>query len=236
MRGEERHRTVAPVVHKAGWGVVGVEGQHRHQLHGGDAQRLQVRDLLDQSGVRTRQAPVDPAVRVHRESAHMQFVDDRARETSLEGRIALPVEQVEVRHHTLHGGSRIPATPGARFAVVLSRDSHRDAVRVEQHSRRVVPQSGGRIEHAVSAPGVHLPRTHSGHEHMPEVRGAVALRIQRDPPCGPRVLDAVEEQQIHLRCGARPHREVRSRGTRMSAQGMGAACGRAAGHVISLSR
>ena len=51
MGREERDRLVAPVVDQPRRRVLLVEGEHRQQLDGGDAEVLQVRDLLDQPGI-----------------------------------------------------------------------------------------------------------------------------------------------------------------------------------------
>jgi hypothetical protein len=42
---------VAPVVDQPRRAILGVELEHRQQLDGGDAEVLEVRDLLDQAGV-----------------------------------------------------------------------------------------------------------------------------------------------------------------------------------------
>jgi hypothetical protein len=55
MRRKERHRVVAPVIGANGFGAVGLFNRElvdRHQLDGRDAERFQVRNLLDDAGVR----------------------------------------------------------------------------------------------------------------------------------------------------------------------------------------
>ena len=51
MRREERDGRIAPVVRLARRAVLRVELEHRQQLHCGDAQIFEVRDLFDQSSV-----------------------------------------------------------------------------------------------------------------------------------------------------------------------------------------
>ena len=50
VRREERDRRVAPVVDLARRAVLGIELEHRQQLDGGDAELLEIGDLLDQTG------------------------------------------------------------------------------------------------------------------------------------------------------------------------------------------
>ena len=51
VRREERDRRIAPVVDLSRRAILGVELEHRQQLHRGDAELLEIRDLLDQAGV-----------------------------------------------------------------------------------------------------------------------------------------------------------------------------------------
>ncbi len=61
--GEERHGAVAPVVGEPPGGILGIELEHRQQLDCGDAEGLQVGDLLDKAEVGATQGGVDPRVR-----------------------------------------------------------------------------------------------------------------------------------------------------------------------------
>ena len=54
VRREERDRRIAPVVDLARRAVLGVELEHRQQLHRGDPELLEIGDLLDQAGDRCR--------------------------------------------------------------------------------------------------------------------------------------------------------------------------------------
>ena len=79
VRREERHRRVAPVVDESRRRVLRVELEHRQQLHRGDAERLQVRNLLDQSGVGAALSGRDAGARMLREAAHVHLVNDGLR-------------------------------------------------------------------------------------------------------------------------------------------------------------
>ena len=80
LRGEERHRTVAPEVQQplAGLGIPPevlrlVELEERQELDRGDAERLQVRDLLDQAEIGSGMG--DAGGRMAREAAQVELVD-----------------------------------------------------------------------------------------------------------------------------------------------------------------
>ena len=51
VRREERDRRVAPVVDLARRAILGVELEHRQQLDRGDAELLEIGNLLDQAGI-----------------------------------------------------------------------------------------------------------------------------------------------------------------------------------------
>ena len=99
--GEEGHRVVAPVVELLGPGSVGQLGWklvHRHEFHGGHAQRLEVRDLFDHAQIGARMA--DAAGRAGREAADVHFVDHGVGQSAPQVPVPLPVERV-VDHHAL---------------------------------------------------------------------------------------------------------------------------------------
>ena len=76
VRREERHGSVPPVVDLAGRTVLGVELEHGQQLHRGDPELAEVRDLLDQSRERAARLGADARALVAGEAAHVQLVDD----------------------------------------------------------------------------------------------------------------------------------------------------------------
>ena len=51
MRRKEGDRRIAPVVDQARRGILGIELKHRQQFDRGDAELLEIRNLLDQAGV-----------------------------------------------------------------------------------------------------------------------------------------------------------------------------------------
>jgi hypothetical protein len=104
---KERHRAIAPVVLQTCRCILGVELEDRHQLNGSNPQILQVRNLLDQSRVRTSLLLGNAGVCAPRESANVHLIEDSAGERMIERPIALPVIHAEVCDDALGGSSRV---------------------------------------------------------------------------------------------------------------------------------
>ena len=75
---EIRDRRVSPVVDPSGRAIVGVELKDREQLDGGDAEFVEIGDLLNKAGVSAASSFVDARRGMTRKAAHVHFVDDRA--------------------------------------------------------------------------------------------------------------------------------------------------------------
>jgi hypothetical protein len=78
MRREKRHGRIAPVVHQPGRTILWIELEYRHELHCGDAQPLEVRNLLDEAGERAASRFREARARMPGEAAHVHLVHDRA--------------------------------------------------------------------------------------------------------------------------------------------------------------
>ena len=95
MRREKRQRIVAPVVRplaRLAEPIVGRKLEDRHQLDRRHAQRLQIRNLLDQPEIRA--AMLHVARLVAGEAADVHLVDHRLVQAAAQVAIALPVELV----------------------------------------------------------------------------------------------------------------------------------------------
>ena len=79
VRREERDRRVAPVVDLARRAVLGIELEHRQQLHRGDPELLEIRDLLDQAGEGAAGLLADAGAGMAGEAAHVHLVHDGLR-------------------------------------------------------------------------------------------------------------------------------------------------------------
>ena len=104
VRREERDRRVAPVVDLARRAVLGVELEHRQQLHRGDPELLEIGDLLDQAGEGAAGLLADAGAGVAGEAAHVHLVDDGLRGRPAQRRVAFPVVGGRIDHHALHRG------------------------------------------------------------------------------------------------------------------------------------
>ena len=193
---EERDRLVAPVVDPVRR-ALGVELEHRQQLHGRHPEVAEIRDLLDQAGVGAARLLSDPRARMAREPAHVRLVHDCARGRPAQRRVPFPLVRVRVHHHALHRRGGVVTVLGSRSAPVAVRHDHAAPVRVEEHLLGVESQPARRVGRTLHAIAVDLAGAQARHEHVPVVVRAVDGGIDADCPGGPRVVDAVEEQQLH---------------------------------------
>ena len=79
MRRKERDRRVAPVVDLARRAILGIELEHRQQFDGGDAELLEIGDLLDQAGIGAARLLGNAGTGMAGEAAHVHLVDDGPR-------------------------------------------------------------------------------------------------------------------------------------------------------------
>ena len=178
--GEEADGVVAPVVAQALLHQVAVldELVHRHQLHGGDAEGLQV---LDDRGVAHRHVGaadrlVDVRV-LHGQALDVGLVDDGV--VVLVGRrvVVAPVE-VGGDHHGVHGVrgrvlgvalGRVLEIVAVQRGVVGGHPGDRLGVRVQQQLAGIAALPIGGIEGAVHAVAVPLPGLHRWQVDVPHV-------------------------------------------------------------------
>ena len=140
VRREERDRLVTPVVDQPRRASLGVEREHRKQFDGGDAEFPEIGDLLDQSRERAPGLLTDPRARVASESADVHLIDDGARGGPAQREVSLPVVRARIDDHALHRRRRVIAFPSRGLAVVVLRNDHAPAVRVQQDLGGVEPQ------------------------------------------------------------------------------------------------
>ena len=206
VRREERDRLVAPVVDLPRRARLGVELEHRQQLDGGDAELLEIRDLLDQPGVSAAGLLPDPGARVAGEPADVHLVDDGARRRAGTAGGPPPSRTRPDRRPRSSSPSRRCRPPASR-------------PRGRSPSGRPRPGRTGRAgpwrgRTAARARGPTAPRPGSRrsapartprHEHVPVVVGAVRRRIDPDHAGRGGVVLPVEEQRAR-----RPWRSART--------------------------
>ena len=208
VRRKERDRRVSPVVDEPGRSILDIVLKYRHELDGADTELLQIRDLLDEAGIRASCSLREPGARIAGEPSHVQLVNDRPGGRPLQRRVALPIVGLWIDHHALHGGRGVVALPARSLAAVIFGDDHAAPIRIEEHLRGVEPQSARWIVRTLDAVGVELPRLHTRDEHVPIVVGAVGRRVDRNHARRTRIVLTVEEQQLDARGTAREHTEV----------------------------
>ena len=150
VRREERHRLVAPVVRPPVGRVERVELVDGQQLDGRDPEVDEVRDLLDEPGVRAAPRRVDARVRVRGEPPHVGLVDDRVGERPAQRPVALPVVAATVDHDALHRaqvGDSGPCSP--------TRPASAGSRRARPRHARTGPAASGRRR---TAGPVRVPR------------------------------------------------------------------------------
>src|SRR5205807_7831206 len=102
---------IAPVVDLSGGTILGIELKYRQQLHGGNAKRLKIRDLLDQAGVSAARLLPDPRTRMARETAHVHLVNDGACGGLAQRLVSLPVVRVGIHDNAFHRYRGLGALP-----------------------------------------------------------------------------------------------------------------------------
>src|SRR5215471_8820511 len=149
MRREERYRRISPVIHETWGSILPVELEYRHELDRGNAEPLEIRDLLDHAGERAARLLRDARARMTGETRDVHLVHDGPRRRSPERDVAVPVVGRDVDDHALHRRSRVVAeAPGGVAAVGLG---HHDpaTIRIQENLARIEPHAGRRIERAL---------------------------------------------------------------------------------------
>ena len=77
MRREERNRRISPIIDQTRRTVLPVELEYRQQLHSGDPEILEIRDLFDHPCIGPSQLRGNARTRMARKAGDMHLVDDR---------------------------------------------------------------------------------------------------------------------------------------------------------------
>ena len=155
--------------------------------------------------------------------AYVHLVDDGLGEGPPEGLVAFPVVCRQVRDQALHGDGGVVARGGRGDTVVAGGQGHAAAVGIDQHLVRSEAQPRLRCLRPVDSVAIDLAGAESRHEAVPIVVGPVANGIERDHPCGPRVIDGVEEQQLDSGGTGRIDREIHAVRLRIGPEWVGQA-------------
>ena len=213
LRREVAVRVVAPVVAKLGAvdrvdpaHLALVESEHRQQLDRGDAEVLQVGDLLDDP--RERAGMLDARALRAREAADVHLVDDRVAHRSVQRLVAFPVVRARVDDHSAHRGGEVVAGP-ARLDRLPQRVRVALRVRVEQHLLGVEPLAGV-VFRPVDPERVVVAGAEAADVHVPEMEAPVPDRVERDRRDRLLVVVRIEQEQLDARRVAGEDGEVDS--------------------------
>jgi hypothetical protein len=196
VRSEERDRRITPVVDLARRTILGIELKHRQQLHRGDPELLEIRDLLDQARERAAGLLADPGAGMAGEAAHMHLIHDGLGRRPPQRGVAFPVVGGRIDHHALHRGRAIVAGLARRRPTVAVRDRHAATVGIEQDLVGVEAHAARGIERPLDAIAVQLACPQAGDEYMPVVVGTIDGGVDADDARGLGVVDAIEQQQL----------------------------------------
>ena len=210
LRREKAHGAVTPVVRQRtaiddAQDIGLIEVEDRQQLDGGHAEVFQVGDLLRDSGERA--GVLDGGGRRLRESSDVHLIDNRVLGGKVERPVALPVVDGGVDDHRAHGSSHVVIRPAGADAVpeavgVAAR------IGVDEDLIPVEPVAGAGVERATHAVSVVGARLKPAHEDMPEVKGLVDVRVQRDRLKRLRGVMGGEEEQFDTGGILRKEREI----------------------------
>src|SRR5206468_1708455 len=109
----------APVVELSRRTVLTVELEHRQQLHRGNAELLEIRDLLDQAGERAARRLSDPGTRVASEAADVHLVNDGAGGRLAQRDVCLPIVSARIDDNALRRRRSVVAFSLRSLAAVI---------------------------------------------------------------------------------------------------------------------
>src|SRR5215204_193728 len=118
VRRKEGDRLVAPVIDPAGRRSLRVELKYRQQFDRGDAQILQVWNLLDRAGIGSALRGGDAGAGVAGEAAHVHLVDDGLDKRPPNRRVVFPVVAGGISDDALDRDRRVVTTAPGGVAVV----------------------------------------------------------------------------------------------------------------------
>ena len=205
VRCEEIERHVAPEVP-----LLRIELMNRHQLDRGDAEFLQVRNLVDDRGKAAAAIGGDAGVGALREAADVHFIDDEIVSVA-RPLVCLPVERKRGRGQRAERCAAVVRAGLDRGAAAeRGRKKHAAHVRIEEQLVRSEAMAGSPIVRAVDAVGVvgSAGDVSGRHAAVPHAAAAVLQRIER--PFGDRVheIRGLVEQQRNGGCVPGVEREV----------------------------
>ena len=181
--------------------IVLIELEDGEQFDRGDAELLQIGNFLDEPGEGPRLG--DQGIGVHREAAHVQFVDDGIFHRQNERHILAPVVGAAPIEAAAMGAALVAqAVEVVPVAAPVGAVGDRGAAWVEQDEVRIEAMSAA--HGSVNAPAVAKDLGRIVDMDMPKIAGAMGARIERDVG---EDLVAVQWLKNQLHGGAMPAHE-----------------------------
>ncbi len=171
--------------------------KHGQELDGGDAEILEVGNLVYQPGIGAPLLRGDSRAGMTREASDVQLVDHGLDQGPPERSIALPVVAVRVGNDAFHGCGAIVAWPCRSPAIVCLGHGYGETIRIEKHLLAIEAKSIGQLIGSVRSVGIHLPGLQRRHKDMPVVVRTVFVGVERnDPRRLPGIL-IIEQEQLY---------------------------------------
>src|SRR6266850_4424334 len=197
VRRKERDRGVTPVIGFGGRTVLRVELKNGQQLNSGNAELLQIGNLLDQAGICAAQILAKAGTGMTREAANVHFIDDGSGGRMAEGRVTFPIVSGGIHDNTLHCRGAVVAGSVRRPAVVIFWDDDTAAIRVKKDFGWIETHAVCGSERPLNSIGVELTGLNRIDERVPVVIGAVGGRVEMNDAGGVWVVFSIKEEQVH---------------------------------------
>ena len=188
--------------------ILGVELEHGQKFHCGDAELLEIRDLLNQAGVRSPSLLADSGIRMTSESADVHLINDGTGRRQLQRAVSLPIVSAWIDDNTFHCGRGVVALSPGGLAVVVPRNDDAATVGIQQNLRRIEPKSARGGRRPIDSVAVNLSWPHAGYKRVPVVVSAARCWIDPNQTGRTGVMLLVEEQEFDARRSPREKTEV----------------------------
>src|SRR5262249_9799033 len=170
--------------------------EHGQQFDRGDAQLLQIWNLLYKTCKGAAALFWHRGAWMAREAAHVHLINNRARGRALQGSVTFPIIGVHIYDHALHGGCRvIPGLP-CGVATIVPGNTSAAPVWIQQDFAWIETHSSRRIESSLNAITVNLPCFYLRNKDMPIMIGTVSCRIDRDHTRRLNVVDTIKKKEF----------------------------------------
>jgi hypothetical protein len=174
-----------------------VKLKDRQEFDGGDAQLLEIGNLLNQTGICTTRFFRNPGAGMSGEASYVHLINDGPRGRSAQQRVAFPIVRVWIHHHTLHRRGCVVAFQVRSHATVVLWNNYAAPVWVQKNLARIKPHSAWGIKRPLDPISIELPQLQARHKHVPVMVGAVGRWVDRNDAARQGITFPLKEQQFH---------------------------------------